>query len=148
MLIDNRPIITLFGINAQNVGETTQWLTPGPHFLELRLDNILNQGWLRIEVAEPGQASYSFMSTDELSYLELGNIETWLDIVSWGKSFCLLGSLGLLLIWTVVFFRRWTVLIFFSLLLSLIPGELFIRIVYWDGGRKTSGGRGIRPSNF
>ena len=29
---------------------------------------LLDQGWLRIEVAGPGQAGYSSLSIDELSY--------------------------------------------------------------------------------
>ncbi|MGA3085033.1 MAG: hypothetical protein ABSE95_09570 [Thermodesulfobacteriota bacterium] len=106
VLIDNRPIISLIGISPNNVGEAKQWLTPGPHFLKLRLNNILDQGWLRIEVAEPGQAGYSSLSTDELSYLELGNIETWLGVVFWGKIFCLLGFLGFSLLWVRFYFHR------------------------------------------
>jgi len=103
--IDNRPIITLTGISVLNVGEVNQWLSAGPHFLELRLNNILNQGWLRIEVAEPGQAGYENLKKEQLSWLELGNIETWLDVVSCVRFFCLLGFLGLMLKGTAVFFR-------------------------------------------
>jgi hypothetical protein len=103
--IDNRPIITLIGISPNNVGETKQWLSAGPHFLELRLNNILNQGWLRIEVAEPDQAGYENLRREQLSWLELGNIETWLDVVFWGEFFCLLGSLGLILKCIAVFIR-------------------------------------------
>jgi len=142
ILIDNQTIITLTGINARNVGEITQWLARGPHFLELHLNNVFEQGWLKIEIAAPGQTYYSLLSINELSFLELGNIETWLDMVPWGKSFCLLGSLGLILIWVCFFYRRWTILILFSLLLSLASGELLIRIVYWDGGKKTFGAPG------
>jgi hypothetical protein len=106
VLIDNKPIITLRGISPRNVGEAKQWLTPGPHFLELHLNNILNQGWLKIEVAGPGQAGYSSLSTNELSFLEIGNIETWLDVVFWGEYFCLLGFLGLSLLWVRFYFHH------------------------------------------
>ena len=106
VLIDNRPIITLKGTSPLNVGETKQWLTPGPHFLELDLNNELGQGWLRIEVARPGQANYSSLSTEELSYLELGNISTWLEVVSWGEYLCFLGFLGLILLWVGLFYFR------------------------------------------
>jgi hypothetical protein len=146
--IDNRPIITLIGISPNNVGETKQWLSDGPHFLELHLNNILNQGWLRVEVAEPGRAGYEDLKMEQISWLELGNIEVWLNTVSWGKNFCLLGSLGLLLIWLVVFFRRWTILISFSLILTLAAGELFLRIVFWEGGRKTSGAPGNKAFEY
>ena len=106
ILIDNRPIVALKGTSPLNIGEAKQWLSSGPHFLELSLNNTLGQGWLRIEVAGPDQAGYSFLSTDELSYLELGNIETWLDVVFWGKYLCLLGFLGLGLLWVWLYFRR------------------------------------------
>jgi hypothetical protein len=109
VLIDSRPVITLKGISPHNVGETKQWLTPGPHFLELQLNNELGQGWLKIEVTEPGQTHYSPLRTNELSYLELGNIETWLGVVFWGEYLCLLGFLGLGLLWLGLFyFRRWS----------------------------------------
>jgi hypothetical protein len=106
ILIDNRPIIILKGTNSLNVGETKQWLTPGPHFLELDLNNELGQGWLKIEVARPGQANYSPLNTEELSYLELGNISTWLEVVSWGEYLCFLGFLGLILLWVGLFYFR------------------------------------------
>jgi hypothetical protein len=105
VVIDNHPVITLIGISFRNIGETSRWLSPGPHFLKLQLNNILDQGWLKIEVTAPDQYHYSPLSTNELSYLELGNINTWLDLVFWGKFIGLLGFLGLLLIWIVVFFR-------------------------------------------
>ena len=106
VLIDNHPVITLTGISPLNVGETKQWLSPGPHFLELRLNNILNQGWLKIEVAGPGQDSYESLRREQISWLELGNIETWLDLVFWGKSIGLLGFLGWFLFWLRFYFRR------------------------------------------
>ena len=135
VLIDSRPVITLKGTSPLNVGETKTWLTPGPHFLELRLNNELGQGWLRIEVAGPGQSIYRTLSVDELSYLELGNITTWLDVVSWGEYLCFLGFLGLTLLWLGRFYfrrrqgklfpnRLWAnfflVLTFFALALSII----------------------------
>ena len=106
VLIDNRSIISLIGISPKNVGEARQWLAPGPHFLELRLNNILGVGWLKIEVAGPGQANYTPLSTDELSFLELGNIETWLNVVFWGKIFSFLGFLGLGLLGLRFSFRQ------------------------------------------
>jgi hypothetical protein len=123
--IDNRPIITLTGISVLNVGEVNQWLSAGPHFLELRLNNILNQGWLRIEVAEPGQDSYKNLKKEQISWLELGNIETWLDVVSCGEFFCLLGFLGLMLMGIAVFMQGYilkknSIDGFLFLLLSLI----------------------------
>ena len=68
VLIDNHPIITLRDISPLNVGETKQWLAPGPHFMEIGLNNIIGKGWLKIEVAGPGQPDYSPLSIDELSY--------------------------------------------------------------------------------
>jgi hypothetical protein len=106
VLIDNRPIITLRGISPRNVGETKQWLTPGPHFLELRLNNILGKGWLKIEVAGPGQGGYESLKREQISWLEFGNIETWLDFVYWGKFISLLGFLGCFLFWLWVNIRR------------------------------------------
>jgi len=111
VLLDNRPIITLKGVSALNVGEIKVWLTPGPHFLELRLFNGPEKGWLRIEVAGPGQANYNFLNTNELSFLELGNIETWIAIVFWGENFCLLGILGLISLWVWFYFRRRTIIL-------------------------------------
>jgi len=107
VLIDNRPVITLIGISPRNIGETKQWLLPGPHFLELRLNNILGEGWLKIEMAGPGQDSYENLKREQISWLELGNIETWLDIVFWGKSFSLLGFLGFILLGVRFYFHRW-----------------------------------------
>jgi len=106
VLIDNRPVITLIGISPRNIGETKTWLTPGPHFLELRLNNILGEGWLKIEVAGPGQDGYDNLNSEQISWLELGNIETWLDLVYWGKFVGLLGFLGCLLLWLLVYIRR------------------------------------------
>ncbi|MGC1403176.1 MAG: hypothetical protein WA974_09640 [Thermodesulfobacteriota bacterium] len=113
VLINNRSIINLLGISPKNVGETKKWLTPGPHFLELHLNNILQKGWLKVEVAGPGQADYSPLSINELSYPDIGNIETLLDVIFWGKSFCLLGFLGLGLLWVRFYFHQRT-----SMLLS------------------------------
>ena len=106
VLIDNRPIITLKGTSALNVGETKRWLTPGPHFLELGLNNTLGQGWLRIEVAGPGQDNFENIRMEQISWLELGNIKDWLNIVSYLKYFFHLGFLGLMLMGIVVFFRQ------------------------------------------
>lgn len=99
IIIDNHPVITLTGISPMNVGETRQWLSQGQHFLELRLNNTLSQGWLKIEVAGPGQDSYENLRKEQISWLELGNIVTWLDLVFWGKSIGLLGFLGCFLFW-------------------------------------------------
>ena len=106
VLIDSRPVIILKGVSPQNVGETKQWLSPGPHLLELRLNNELGQGWLKIETAGPNQTNYSPLSTNELSYPDIGNIETLLDVIFWGKSFCLLGFLGLGLLWVRFYFHQ------------------------------------------
>ncbi len=106
VLIDNHPIIALRGTSPQNVGVNKRWLAPGPHFLELRLNNTLGQGWLKIEVAGPGQDRYENLKREQISYLELGNIETWLGVVFWGKSLCLLGFLGLVLLWVRFYFQR------------------------------------------
>ncbi len=106
VLIDNRLIVSLKGTSPLNVGETKQWLSPGSHFLELDLNNELGQGWLRIDVTRPGQANYSSLSTDELSYLEQGNINIWLTVVSWGEYLCFLGFLGLILLWVGLFYFR------------------------------------------
>ena len=108
VIIDNHLIITLRGISPNNIGEAKKWLTPGPHFLEMRLNNIYEKGWLKIEVAGPGQVHYRPLSLDELSYPELGNIETLLDVVFWGKAFCLFGFLGLGLLSVMFYFRQWT----------------------------------------
>jgi hypothetical protein len=85
VLIDSRPIITLEGISPNNVGETKKWLTTGPHFLELRLNNGPGSGWLRMEVIKPGRTSYESLPAGELSFPELGNIDSWLKIVTWGE---------------------------------------------------------------
>ena len=122
VLIDGRPLITLEGISASNIGETQKWLTPGWHFLGLNLNNSVGKGWLQIEVAGPGKLkehslernetiwSWAYptesksLSLTELSYLELENIELWLKGVYWGEYLCLLGFLGLILIWLGKFY--------------------------------------------
>ena len=59
-------------------------------------------------MTEPGQTHYSPLRTNELSCLELGNIETWLGVVFWGEYLCFLGFLGLGLLWLGrIYFRRW-----------------------------------------
>ncbi|HMK65737.1 MAG TPA: hypothetical protein VK564_08065, partial [Thermodesulfobacteriota bacterium] len=106
--IDNRSIMALRGINALNKGEAKLWLSPGPHFLELHLRNVYEKGWLKIEVAEPGQTHYALLIANQLSYPDLGNIETCLDIVSWGKFFAILGIITSVLGGVRFFFHRLT----------------------------------------
>ncbi len=122
VLIDSRPVITLKGRNALISGETQKWLGPGPHFLELRLKNKCQPGGIRLEASGPGQLSKTALENyepkwsyppknnalrvDDLSYPELGNIETWLGVVRWGEYFCLLGFLSLGLLWLARFYGR------------------------------------------
>ena len=122
VLIDSRPIITLKGRNALVSGETQKWLGPGPHFLELRSKNRCQPGRIRIEASGPGGLSKESLENyepkwsyppennafrvDDLSYPELGNIDTWLGVVRWGEYFCLLGFLILGLLWLARFYGR------------------------------------------
>jgi hypothetical protein len=108
ILIDDLPVLTLTGISAFNTGEAKQWLSAGPHFLELRLNNLLLKGWLKMEVAEPGQTVFSPLRSGELSFLELRNTKTWLDMVGGIKIICLFGFLILGFLWTRFYFNRWT----------------------------------------
>ncbi len=52
--IDDRPVIVLEGLSPNNVGETKTWLTPGPHFLELHLNNGPEQGMAENRGKGPG----------------------------------------------------------------------------------------------
>jgi hypothetical protein len=122
VFIDGRPIITLEGVSANNVGETQKWLTSGRHFLGLGLNNSLGKGWLKVEVSGPGELrEYSLeknetlwswvypteskpLSVTELSYLDSDHIELWLKAVYWGEYLCLLGFLGSTLLWLGKFY--------------------------------------------
>jgi hypothetical protein len=137
--IDNRTIITLRGISPNNQGEAKHWLTPGPHFLELHLNNILEKGWLNIEVAGPGQGDlYSPLNIQELSFLELRNINFWVNTIIWGEYLCFLGFLGLIVFWLgIYYFRRWAGKIFPNQLwknffLALTVFALTLSIVYFS----------------
>ena len=154
VFIDGRPIITLEGLSANNVGETQKWLTSGRHFLGLSLNNSLGKGWLKLEVAGPGELrEYSLeknetlwswfyptenkpLSLTELSYLELENIELWLKGVYWGEYLCLLGFLGFTLYWLGKFYylRRtgrlfpnpgWRIFFLALTLLTLVLSTLY-----------------------
>jgi len=108
VLVDNRPVLILKGLSSRNIGETKLWLTPGPHLLEMHLNNEIGQGWLSLEVARPGPAPYQSLSLSELNYIDLGNLQTWLAIVFWGEYLCLLGCFGLGLLWLVLMYLyRW-----------------------------------------
>ena len=102
MFIDGRPIIALEGVSAHNFGETQKWLTSGRH-LGVGLNNSLGKGWLKVEVAGPGNSETSTergsdplrswffsdqsqpLSLTKLSYPELENIELWLKVFTGGN---------------------------------------------------------------
>jgi hypothetical protein len=149
LFIDNRPVVNLWDLNSRSVAETQQWLSPGPHLLEVRLRNRCQPGWLLLEADGSGQLDpksledfeprwaypeqYGTIAPQQLSVLELGNIDTWLAVVAWGEylswlAVFLAGGLGLRRLyaryWAGRIFpsRRWKVLwlflAFFTLVLS------------------------------
>lgn len=91
VIIDNRSIIALKGISSLNQGWGFIRLNRGQHFLGVNLNNGPGKGWLKIEVLKPGQTVYQPLDITELSFLRLGNIDTWLQTVYWVKIICLVG---------------------------------------------------------
>jgi hypothetical protein len=110
ILIDNQPIISLRGISPKNVGEVEKWLTPGLHFLELQLNNIYEKGWLTVDVGKPGEFKYAPLNINEISFPDIGNLETLLEVVFWGKSFSLFTCIGFCLFWVRSIVKRREVL--------------------------------------
>ena len=93
VVIDDRSIIVLKGISALNQGEEYIGLDRGQHFLGVHLRNRPVKGWLKIEVLKPGQPVYQPLDIKDLSFLRLGNIGTWLQMVYWAKIFCFAGCI-------------------------------------------------------
>jgi hypothetical protein len=93
VIIDDRSIIALKGISALNRGEGYIRLNRGQHFLGVHLNNGPEKGWLKIEVLKPGQTVYQPLDIRELSFLRLGNTDTWLQVVYWAKIICFAGSI-------------------------------------------------------
>ncbi len=90
-VIDNHPVVTLEGINYSVQGEGKITLDRGHHFLMVQLNNLPGKGWMKIQVLKPDQKAFEPLDIKELSFIRLGNINTWLLAVRWTNNLCLLG---------------------------------------------------------
>jgi hypothetical protein len=94
--IDNRPIVSLTGTHPFIDGEGKTYLSQGQHFLRVQLNNVLEKGWMKIELIKPGQKSYQPIDINELNFIKLGNIETLLEFTRWSRHISLIGMIILI----------------------------------------------------
>ncbi len=106
--LDGRDLIRLTGINAWNIGETEIELEAGFHLLVLRLYNRLGQGWLTLNTIN-SQQGYSLLRGTSLVYLDLADLNSWLQVVKVvkkGSEFLLILSLGALILLALVHLNK------------------------------------------
>jgi hypothetical protein len=100
LALDRKEIISLRGMNDFNAGQAEILLEPGPHLLEIRLNNIEGRGWLRLLMQGPGEREFHPLPAAQLRPINLGNLETWLRLAGWVETF---SRWGLILLFGMTF---------------------------------------------
>ena len=77
--LDQKPLISTWGMHRANGGNAAVYLEPGPHFIALEAQNAPQQGHLELTVKGPGDDAHRLLGPDDLASLDLGNADFWLN---------------------------------------------------------------------